>query len=316
MTVFRTLFFALLFLGGCDNGIDYVVHGAGETETEYIVVEPDAEIWIDSFVQSASYDEVDILWVIDGSCSMLQHQTNLLSGIELMMDSLPPDVNWRLKMITTGDGRAVKQPQTFPLTRGDDIADALAMYQDLPPDGMEKGFDAVKNYITLDPYAQTWMRPTAALLTVFVSDEQEQSTQTAPDFIAWYQTLRSNAFASFIGNVEIADSICTRPPAPVDVGRKYMDVVTYFLGTIIDICETDWSAGVEDATQKIDPVEDLELTHEPYPHTVVVFENGSPMDTSKWTYIKADNIVEFDPIPLEGTLVEVGYAVKYYNLAP
>jgi len=315
MRVFKILlFFLILATTGCDNGIDYVVHGAGETETEYVIVEPDAEIWIDSFVQTASYDEVDILWVIDGSCSMLQHRGNLLAGIELMMNNLPTDVNWRLKMITTGDGRAVKQPQTFPLTRGDDIYDALAMYNDLPPDGMEKGFDAVKNYITLDSYASTWMRPSAALLTVFVSDEEDQSTQTAPDFIAWYQTLRPNVFSSFIGNVKTADSICTRPPGPMDVGLKYMDVVTYFLGTIIDICETDWSAGVQDATQKIDPVEELELTHEPYKSTIVVFENGAPMDHAKWTYIEADNIIEFDPIPDEGVLVEIGYAVKYYTM--
>ncbi len=315
MRVFSSLFFAfLLTLAGCDNGMDYVVHGQAEPQTEYIVVEPDPDIWIDSFVQSASYDEVDILWVIDGSCSMLQHQATLLSGIELMMNSLPTDVNWRLKMITTGDGRAVPQPQTFPLTRGDDIADALAMYNDLPPDGMEKGFDAVKNYITLDAYAPTWMRHDAALLTVFVSDEEEQSFQSANDFSAWYQAQRSNVFASFIGNVLAADSICPRPPNMVQTGAKYMDVVNYFFGTIIDICETDWSAGVEDATQKIDPVEDLELTHEPYPKTVVVFENGYPMDPSQWKYVEADNIVEFDPIPLEGTLIEIGYSIKYYNL--
>jgi len=100
----------------------------------------------------------------------------------------------------------------------------------------------------------------------------------------------------------------------MDVGLKYMDVVTYFLGTIIDICETDWSAGVQDATQKIDPVEELELTHEPYKSTIVVFENGAPMDHAKWTYIEADNIIEFDPIPDEGVLVEIGYAVKYYTM--
>tara|TARA_R100001460_G_scaffold30763_4_gene60664 strand:+ start:83 stop:985 length:903 start_codon:yes stop_codon:yes gene_type:complete len=296
----------------CDNNFDYVIHGQGEKE--YIVTEPDAEIWIQSFRQPAAYDEIDILWVIDGSCSMMTHKASVLNGIEVMMNRLPTDINWRLKMITTGDGRAVPQPKTFPLTRGDTIQDALDMYNALPPDGMEKGFSSVFNYITLDSYAQTWIRPDAALLTVFVSDEEEQSTMTAVDFQAWYQGIKPNVFLSFIGNVYAKDSVCTFAPAGNSIGVKYMNAVNYFSGIIVDICESDWSAGVEDATQKIEPFEDIELDHEPYKNTIVVFEDGVPMDGAKWKYIEADNLVEFDPIPANGALVEVSYAVKYYNL--
>ncbi len=313
MTAFRVvLIFLFSMLMSCDNNFDYVIHGEGEKE--YIVAEPDPEIWIESFRQPASYDSIDILWVIDGSCSMMAHRTSLLSGIELMMNSLPTDVNWRLKMITTGDGGAVNQPQTFPLTRGDTIADAIAMHSALPADGMEKGFDSIKNYITLDPYAATWMRPDAALLAVIVSDEEEQSTMSAIEFQAWYQSIRSNPFLSFIGNVYPEDSICDFPPRITDTGIKYIDAVNYFSGVVVDICEEDWSAGVADATQKIEPFEEIELTHEPYTKTIVVFEDGRLMDTAKWTYIEADNTVEFDIVPDEGVLVEIAYSVKYYNL--
>ena len=315
MTAFRILVVILFSMFvGCDNNFDYVIHGQGEKE--YIVTEPDAEIWIQSFRQPAAYDEIDILWVIDGSCSMMAHKASVLSGIEVMMNRLPTDVNWRLKMITTGDGRAVPQPKTFPLTRGDTIQDALDMYNALPPDGMEKGFSAVFNDITLDSYASTWIRPDAALLTVFVSDEEEQSTMAAVDFQAWYQGLKPNVFLSFIGNVYPKDSVCTFAPAGNSIGVKYMNAVNYFLGTIVDICESDWSPGVEDATQKIEPFEDIELDHEPYKKTIVVFEDGVPMDIAKWKYIEADNLIEFDPIPPNGALIEVSYAVKYYNLTP
>ena len=313
MTAFRVaLIFLFSMFASCDNNFDYVIHGQGEKE--YIVSEPDAEIWIESFLQPASYEKIDILWVIDGSCSMMAHRSTLLNGIELMMNDLPTDVNWRLKMITTGDGGAVKQPQTFPLTRGDTITDALHMYNALPSDGMEKGFDAVKNYITLDPYAPTWLRPDAALLTVIVSDEEEQSSMSAVDFQAWYQSIRPTVFLSFIGNVYPEDSVCAYTPRLLDVGVKYMDATNYFSGVIIDVCQPDWTAGVSDATQKIDPFEEIELTHEPYKQTIVVFEDGRIMDTAKWTYVEADNTVEFDIIPNEGVLVEIAYSVKYYNL--
>jgi hypothetical protein len=294
MNAFKYLWLSMfLLLASCQNGIDYVVHGEKtEVETEVIILstEPDPDIWIESFRQVDAYEKIDILWVIDGSCSMMKHKSSLLTGIEAMMNSLPADVNWRLKMITTGDGRAVPQSQTFPLTRGDTIADALAMYNALPIDGMEKGFDAVRNYVTLDTYAQTWLRADAAMLVVFVSDEEEQSTMTAVDFQAWYQSLRSNVFLSFIGNV--------KP------------------GTIVDICETDWSPGVQDATQKIEPFTDWELMHIPYENTIVVFEDGVRLDPAEWTYDPVTNIIEFAEIPTEGVLVEIGYAIKYYNLSP
>ena len=50
MTAFRVLvLFVFSMFMGCDNNFDYVIHGQGEKE--YIVTEPDAEIWIQSFRQ-------------------------------------------------------------------------------------------------------------------------------------------------------------------------------------------------------------------------------------------------------------------------
>jgi len=320
MHAFKNIFLVcVLFLTGCINGIDYVVVGGEpETETEtiikYIVTEPEADIWIDSFVQVEAYEAIDIVWVIDGSCSMMQHQTRLLAGIEHMMNNLPADVNWRLKMITAGDGTRITQPTTFPLTRGDDIDDALYMYNQLPNDGQEKGFDAIKNYVTTDTYAQSWLRPDAALLVVFVSDEREQSTMTTTDFTTWYSWARPSVYLSFIGNLPPEDSICPYTTNFSTIGRKYIDAVTFYGGSIIDICETDWSAGVDDATQDIEPIEEWELTHVPYVDTIVVFEDNSPMDPAKWLYNAVDNTVEFSAPPPENAWVEIGYAIKYYNM--
>jgi len=320
MLAFKHLLLAAcLVLAGCYSGMEYVVHGSTtETETEtiikYIVTEPEADIWIDSFTQVEAYEAIDIVWVIDGSCSMMAHQTRLLAGIEHMMNNLPPDVNWRLKMITAGDGTRITQPTTFPLTRGDDIDDAMAMYNALPNDGQEKGFDAIKNYVQTDAYARSWMRDDAALLTVFVSDEREQSTQTVADFVSWYGWLRPSVYLSFIGNVETEDSVCSYQTNFSTIGRKYMDAVNSFSGTIIDICETDWSAGVDDATQNIEPIEEWELTHVPYVDTIVVFEDNAPMDPADWTYDAVGNVIEFSETPAENALVEIGYAIKYYNM--
>jgi len=323
MTAFKNVLlviFSTLFMS-CYNGIDYVVHGGfddTDTETEiiYIITEPDVDVWVDSFIQVGAYEDIDILWVIDGSCSMNAHQTNLLNGIDHMMNNLPSDVNWRLKMITAGDGTRLTQPTTFPLTRGDTITEALSMYNLLPYDGGEAGFAAVQNYVAFDAYAATWMRYDAAILVVFVSDEREQSTITAPQFSVWYGVQRPATYLAFIGNVYAADSICPYTPNSNMTGAKYIEAVNNFGGNVIDICEEDWAAGVDEATQKVKPIEEYELEHIPYEDTLVVFEDGLPMEKALWHYDSSVNIVYFDVLPIEGALVEMAYSVKYYQLSP
>ena len=305
-----------LLMTSCSTNIDYVVHGYGdsdepETIIEYVEVEvePDAEIWIDSFTQVGAFDEIDILWVIDKSCSMNAHTASLLDGVEAMMNNLPIDVNWRLKMITAGG--YITQTTTFPLTRGDTIQDAVDMLNALPSDGYERGFDAVKEYIQNDAYAQTWLRHDASLLVLFVSDEEEQSTMTVNDFIVWYENLRKGSYMASIVNVETADSICTNPPYSSMIGTRYMEATDYFAGNIIDICEEDWGTAVEEATNQIEPYEEYMLTHIPYKDTVVVFADGSIY--SDWHFDEASNKVYFDILPDEGVHVEIGYEVKEYS---
>ena len=305
----------VLMMSSCTTNIDYVIHGGGgeekETIIEYVEVEPDAEIWIDSFDQVGAFDEIDILWVIDKSCSMVAHNGSLLDGVEAMMNNLPIDVNWRLKMITAGDSTYHTQPTTFPLTRGDDVADALDMLNALPNDGLEKGFAAVKDYVTNDVYAQTWLRPSASILVIFVSDEEEQSTMTVNDFTDWYERIRQGTYIASIVHVDPADTVCATAVGSSMVGSKYIDATDYFFGNVIDICEDDWATAVEEETNEIEPYEDYMLTHIPYAGTIVVFADGSLY--SDWHFDEADNKVYFDILPEEGVHVEIGYEVKEYS---
>ena len=143
MTVFKSVLAAcgILLMTSCTTNLDYVLHGTGPGETETIIeyveveveVEPEVDIWVDSFTQVGAFEEIDIVWVIDKSCSMNTHNASLLDGVAAMMNSLPIDVNWRLKMITAGSWAT--QATTFPLTRGDTPQDALDMLSQLPYDG-------------------------------------------------------------------------------------------------------------------------------------------------------------------------------------
>jgi hypothetical protein len=274
---------------------------------ETLVEDDPGEIWIDSFIQPRTTDGVDILWVIDTSGSMYRYDAQLLAGIEAMLLALPT-TNWRLVMMANDPNQAAIESQ-FPLVPGDDVLDASAMYAAMGRGPLEHGFDAVYTYITTNPYASTWMRSDAALLVVFVSDEEEQSWSSmsaVSSFTSWYASLRGgSAYVASIVNHESAVSLCDWPVSPTNVGYRYMEATNYFGGVVVDICDEDWTPGVTDATHSIAPHESWPLTHEPVEDSLVVFING--VLDSNWTYSSSDNTVYFTTIPAAEALVEIGY---------
>ena len=317
----------LAFSFGCSS--DYSI--VAPKETIYIEVEVEVEVpvyietevpveagevWVDSFTQPLSVDGVDILWVIDTSGSMYRYEPQLLLGIEAMLDALPPS-GWRLVMTSNDPGKASIEAQ-FPLVPGDDIADAEDMYSAMGIGHREEGFDASYEYIMNNPYASTWMRPDAALLVVFVSDEEDQSDDHFPqvsDFTSWYGSMRGgSAFLSSIVNVEEVDSVCSWNVNSFDIGFRYMEATNFFGGVIVDMCSEDWSPGVTDASVQIDPHEEWPLTYQPLENTIRVF-----IDTHinwDWTYDLATNSVLFTSIPGGGALVEIGYIIDPEEISP
>ena len=329
MLMLKTFFLALMVNFGCTQ--DYsVITGETKTivvtETEtvtetvteeveievpvYIEVEVpvnEGEIWIDSFTQPMSVDGIDILWVIDRSGSMRMHDASLIAGVEAMLLALPAS-DWRLVMINADSSHSVTN-SLFPLVPGDDAADAADMLNTLSTAHREEGFNATYEYIVNNPYSSTWMRPDAGLLVVFVSDEEEQSDfeyPAASDFVTWYSSMRmGSVFMASIVNVEASESMCMWPPSPLDIGDRYMDATNMLGGTIVDICDDDWSPGVTDATHSIEPYEKIELTHKAEADSIRVFVNGTL--NHDWLYTESENTVYFTVIPSAGELVEVGY---------
>ena len=276
----------------------------------YIEVEVpvnEGEIWIDSFTQHMSVDGIDILWVVDRSGSMNRFNAELLAGVEAMLLALPVS-DWRLVMISADPRKSILSTE-FPLVPGDDIDDAATMLATLHSAPFEEGFNSVYEYINLNPYSSTWMRPDAGLLVVFVSDEEEQSDIEYPapsDFLSWYGSLRmGSVFMASVVNREATSSLCAWPPNPIDVGERYMEATTSLGGVVVDICDTDWSPGVTDATHSIEPYEYLKLTQTAEIDSIRVFINGSL--NHDWYYVESENTVYFTTIPSAGQLVEIGY---------
>jgi len=325
----------LIMLSSCIEG-DYALYGLHEPElvevevpvevivevpVEVIVEVPvevpgeGGEVWIDSFEQPYVMNGIDIVWLIDKSGSMMQHAQAVVDGIEAMMNALPPS-GWRLG-ITTTSWTNTQNAQQFPLVPGDTVQDAWNAYNNTGNHGYEAGFDAIYAYIMDNTYNQTWLRPYAGLLVVFVSDEEEQSSRDfaatnagLQDFINWYGHIRPSVFLASIVNVPGLESVCPQPPSNYYVGDRYIDATNHFGGVVVDICSPDWAPGVQEAATQVQPYEEWELTHAPLPDTIIVFIDF--VEFTDWTYNSAANTVEFDVLPPEGSLVEIGYVIDTF----
>ena len=303
----------IIFLLGCVSD-HYLSYGVLETEKEYIYVqdnfvegesEPEWPIWVDSFIQPKVSSGVDIIWVIDGSGSMNEEYPKVLQGIADMLANLPA-ISWRLMIISMTPTEAI-DVQGLPLIPGDTYQDAVDMFVTNVQDTHEQGFLSVQRFLTENVDAQQWLRDDAALLVVFVSDEDDGSTSHIPSPQAmanWLDSYRDNVYVSSIVNLHPDDSLCSSYTHWI--GFRYMDLTNMYGGKIIDICEEDWSQGVADASNQIQPREYLELTHTPHdPSLIYVFVDGA--EFSDWHYDPVLNRVMFDVIPPEESLVEIAY---------
>ena len=240
---------------------------------------------------------------------MSNDRPQIIDGIADMMAALPV-TGWRLAIIPS-DYRWSETVAEFPLIPGDTAADAEAMLNAVVNGSYEAGFDAVYGYLTNNTYAQTWLRHDAALLVVFVSDEDEQSQayfNSTLAFTQWFSGVRQSVFMASIVNFDPSLSLCQSSSA-MNTGDEYMSATNHFNGQIIDICDEDWSAGVLDASNQVAPYEYWDLANQPlYDDRIYVFVDGVPY--TDWYYEPAENRVYFSVLPSGGSLVEIAY---YYQ---
>ena len=289
----------LLLCSGCTPAYGVTVEEVIE------VIQEHGDVWVDSFEQPQYVDGIDILWIIDRSCSMSNDDLKLIDGVEAMMNNMPTS-NWRLSMIPMDEDYA-SDWEVFPLVPGDTVDDAQDMLDDLPQNtsSIEAGFDSTIVYMEDNEYADTWMRPDAGLLIVFVSDEDDQSNEDWDDFAHWLEDQRHAVFVASIVNVR-ASVNCS--PTPSALGTNYEDATNYFNGVLIDICSDDWSQGVKDASNVTELTEVYTLSETPEPDSIKVFVEGQ--EYSPWVYNEYFNRIEFIVLPDYGTLVEIVYTIE------
>ena len=192
--------------------------------------------------------EVDVLWVIDNSCSMIEEQTSLVNNFDAFINYfLDSKLDWHIGVTSTD-----MTPGDIPGNHGtlNMIGDLKFIDENTPNpvqvfsqlasmgtagSGIEEGVTATYGAIAVHDgceHNKGFYREDATLSVVVISDEEDYSTDpTLNEFISWLQALKADSddvsFSSIVclSQTPLNGIPCNSPWGYPDVGARYMPLV-------------------------------------------------------------------------------------------
>jgi len=258
---------------------------------------------VDVFRQNPP-DKVDVLMVVDNSCSMEPYQTALGSNFNQFITWFAEaDVDYQIGVVTTDTdpsntnrGR-ITQPYITPDTANADAVFSQQVAVGIDGSPYEAGLEAAS--LALTDYAATtnagFLRDDASLSIIVVSDEEDASPDGVNTYINEFYDIkgaRNRDIFNASALVAVDLSVCPGAETGSTTGTRYVDVARQTGGVVADMCQAMQSA---DGFENI--VFDLSLTssrlrniyflsEEPGLRTlqVSVKDEIIPCDTGRWTF--------------------------------
>ncbi len=283
----------------------------------------------DSFEQLAQ-TQLDMLFVIDNSCSMEDEQEKLKTNIHSFISTLVTlDIDFQLAVTTTDveleAGKFVGTPKIINTTSITQAVSDFAKNATLGINGSgyEQGLEAA--YLALSaPLINNenkgFLRPDANLGVVFVTDEEDSSPQPVTFYSNFFQSIKGWQNASkvsasamlFHTNQIPGYPACTRSFGGVETfGSRYEAVVNNLNGIIYPLC-TDWYNALSSFAQTAAGYHTrFFLSSQPDPSTIVIEVNNIAVGSQYYEYDPNSNSINFKPmaVPPFGAVILVTYNV-------
>ena len=261
------------------------------------------EVVVDSFMQPKPPEKLDVLIVVDTSCSMNDNFQQVSVGVELLRGDIEKlTLDYKIGFINSG---LVSPYFAGPYDYTADPIDFLLAPYLLGPDWYEQGFQSMYEFVTTTPEGAGFFRDDADKLIIFVSDENEQGAIPTNVFHDWLVEKFELVQHDVVAIIQLENGECPLN-WEYDVGQKYIDLVAYYGKVGIDIC-SDWEAWLGDSTFLVGEIDYINLSQTPLEDSIVVYRNG--LETQLWYYLYDTNTVYLDFVPDPGELIEVGYVV-------
>lgn len=309
-----------------------------------IEYEPQLNQGVDVFTQEPP-EAIDILLVVDNSCSMGSYQaqlsTNFSSFITWFVEG---NVDYHIGITTTDDGN--DPTNSASPARGGFVGDVITSETD-PDDaeaefrsqvnvgtsgtGMEVGLKtaylALTNENLLEGRNAGFLREDAELSIVFVSDEEDSSPWSVAEYINAFFDVKGHRDRDVFNASALTvtdEGECTATQAQASSpGTRYVDVATQTHGLVANLCDDDFAGIVTDlslATSRMTGTYFLTADPDPASLTVTIgapdgTEAQLPCADGRWTYDRVTNdgeevpavIFESDQLPELGSRITIRY---------
>ena len=262
--------------------------------------------------------EVDVLLVVDNSGSMAPYQTKLSENFDNFITYLEEgQVDYHIGVLTT----SVVTPSAIPGTSctedvvaqipgggqlvggtiiQSDTQDADQVFSRLVNvgtcgSGYEMGLESA--YMAVTPPLSTsenfnFLRGSAMLSMIFVSDEEDSSPMAVSDYINTFRNVKGledrtafNASALVVNNT--ADCSQQQIQSGATPGTRYIDVATETDGLLANICADDFADILTELSLRASRLRDtFYLTRLPDPASLFLTIDGEevPCEDGEWTY--------------------------------
>ncbi|MEQ1569495.1 MAG: hypothetical protein ABMA64_27915 [Myxococcota bacterium] len=280
------------------------------TQREWLLELPvelaaDYDAAVDTFEVGAGTPLVDLMLLIDHSCSMEYDQAIQVEiGLPLLLDGLDAVADWQLLQVTrdTGCGNGGLWNTNDATTvdylvahawdgaggvGGAYLTEALLALAALALDKTDAG-----------ECNEGFLRPGASLQVLVISDEQEQSGVLWSDMVTYYQTFDPTMVVSGVVDV---NGQC----GDFSGGGGYVDAIDATGGQALNICLPNWGSGMELYASTLEgPQTSFALSAPAVDGSIQVTVDGLPV---AFEYDEASNSVILDEPPGEDATVEVSY---------
>ncbi|MFT6142164.1 MAG: hypothetical protein ACJAZO_001159 [Myxococcota bacterium] len=287
----------------------------------------------DLFFQ-AEPEGVDVLWVLDNSCSMSSYLTDLETEFDSFIASFTTlGLDYQLAVTTTDMDNPLESGNLLgpvPVISPQTAADAGLTVQEafdaaVEPSSMgsgsEKALLAAQTALSAGGPAQLagLIRPEANLAIIVVGDEDDASSLSAGNFVTWFEGLKNDPGKTTVSgilqqNTSLFDPNCSGFGSP-----KLEDVVDQTQGIRTSICGLDFDQVLRWLSYSAAGLfAEFQLTGQPLNGAagMNVYVNGQqvspdPFRGDGWWYVGPNNSVVFygDSIPGPSAEVRIEYPV-------
>jgi len=326
-----------LYVGSSDLPAPLMIPLVGESSTR---VEK-----TDDFVQQ-DVSKVDVLLVVDNTASMAVEHPRLVEAIPTFVQTaLDRGVSLHVAVTTTGIHPVPRPDPASACPGGADGGEAGRFFpvdnsmpriltsatpnlaQQLQRNvqvgrcaEVEQGFEAMRRALSRplvnsadDPRTPQpgdgnagFLREEAALVVLFVSDEDDHSPDAVDTYVAWAQQLKGQNQPQRATFYAIAAPAGGCPTAG-GAGTRYAEATARTGGEVVSACEEDYRPLLQQVGDKaFSAQERFPLSDLPEPGSVTVTVNGTPAPAG-WTYDAVTNSVVFDVVPPAGTRISIHY---------